>query len=130
LRNFIVQGFATAVDVAAVQQKVGDDWPGELSIESSAFFDNDAIGDSDSMDDDMGFNEGDAIMNADRKNVFDVDPKLGSIDITRPNYKPASTDLGGKTAPPSGFEASATYAGAVNPSGDDWTKGWTTYPTN
>jgi hypothetical protein len=129
-RNFIVQGFATAVDVAAAQQKVADDWPAELSIESSVFFDNDAVGDSDSMDDDMGWSEGDAIMNADRENVFDVDPKLGSTDITKPNYKPESADLGGKSTPPSGLDTSATYAGAVDPSGDDWTKGWTAYPAN
>ena len=130
LRNFIVQGFATAVDVAAAMQTVADDWPGELSIESSVFWNNTGVGDADSMDDDKGFNEDEAIKKSDRKNVFDVDPKLGSTDIAKPNYKPASTDLGGTATPPSGFTASATYAGAVDPSGDDWTKDWTEYPAN
>lgn len=129
LRNFIVQGFATAVDLAAMSVKLNDDWPGDLSIESSVFYENKAVGDSDSMDDDGGFNEEDAVKDDARKNTFDVDPELGT-DVSAPNYKPGSDKLGDKATPPSGFDTSAKYAGAVNPSGDDWTKGWTAYPAN
>lgn len=129
LRNFIVQGFATAVDLAATSVKLSEDWPGDLSIESSVFYENKAVGDSDSMDDDGGFNEEDAVKDDARKNTFDVDPELGT-DISAPNYKPGSDKLGDKATPPSGFDTSAKYAGAVNPSGDDWTKGWTAYPAN
>ena len=129
LRNFIVQGFATAVDLAATSVKLTEDWPGDLSIESSVFFENKAVGDSDSMDDDGGFKEEDAVKDDARKNTFDVDPELGT-DISAPNYKPGSDKLGDKATPPSGFDTSAKYAGAVNPSGDDWTKGWTAFPGN
>ena len=130
LRNFIIDGFATAIDLNAIQVTLGDDWPANLSIESSVFFDNDAVGDADSMDDDKGFNEDEAIRSEDRKNVFDVDPEFESTDVTKPNYKPGSDKLGDKATPPSGFNAEAKYAGAVDPEGDDWTKGWTTAASN
>jgi hypothetical protein len=44
-------------------------------------------------------------------------------------YKPAG-EVGDKATPPSGFDTQATYAGAVSPEGDDWTKGWTEYSEN
>mgnify|MGYP003444572545 FL=1 len=129
LRNFLVQGFATALDLAATSVNLGDDWPGALSVESSVFHDNKAAGDSDSMDDDKGFNEDEAVKAGDRKNVFDVDPGLGT-SISEPNYKPGSDKLADKATPPSGFDTAAKYAGAVDPAGTDWTKGWTTYSSN
>lgn len=129
LRNFIVHGFAKAVDLAAIQVNLEADWPNDLSIESSVFYNNDVVGDPDSMDDDKGFNEDQALRAEERKNVFDVDPQL-MVDIDNPNYKPTSGSLGGKATPPTGFDTSATYAGAVDPSGEDWTQGWTNHKPN
>jgi hypothetical protein len=127
LRNFIVQNFAIGVDIAAKLAKPAQEWPGQLSIEDSLFFNVKNAGDPDMEDDDMGFKEDDALKAADRKNKFDVDPKLGSTDITKPDYKPGNKDVGGKATPPSGFDAKGTYAGAFDPEGEDWSKGWTNY---
>lgn len=127
LRNFLIQDFAIGIDVAAALAKPEDEWPGELSIESSVFSNVKDAGDPDETDDDMGFKEDEAIKAEDRKNVFDIDAKLGSTDLAKPDYKPGNKDVGGKATPPSGLEAKATYAGAVDPEGDDWTQGWTDY---
>ncbi|HTU60064.1 MAG TPA: hypothetical protein VMF89_16540, partial [Polyangiales bacterium] len=129
LRNFIVQDFAIGLDIAANLVKPEEEWPGELSIESSIFANVTDPGDPDAEADDMDFNETEALEAADRKNVFDVDPELGSTDLTDPDYKPAG-EVGDKATPPSGFDTKATYAGAVSPEGDDWTKGWTEYSEN
>ena len=130
IRNFIVTGFQAAVDLNATMVNIGDDWPARLSIESSVFFENTVVGDADSTDDDMGWNEDEAIKATDRKNTWDVDPELGSTDIKNPNYKPASDMLGGKATPPEGFDAKGTYAGAVDPAGSDWTDGWAEFAEN
>jgi len=130
LRNFIVQGFATAIDIAAATAEPGDSWPADFAIESSVFHDNKAVGDPDSdKDDDLGFHEDDAIRDGARKNVFDVNPELGDTSITQPDYKPGSSAVGDKATPPTGY-ANAKYAGALDPAGDDWTAGWTSFPTN
>jgi hypothetical protein len=132
-RNFLVQGFAIGVDLNATDgmADLTTDWPADLSIEHSVFFEIDDIGDPDEGmdgDDDVGFNEDDAITDAARNNVTDVDPKLGSTSITAPDYTPASSDLGDKATPPAGFDTSAKFAGAVDPDGDDWTAGWAEFP--
>ena len=130
LRNFIVQGFATAVDLAVAQVSLEDYWPEKLSIGDSVFFENSSVGDPDDTDDDKGFNEDEAVHAAELKNVFDVDPEFPSKDVTKPNYKPGSDKLGDKATPPSGFDSEAKYAGAVDPSGSDWTLGWTVNYSN
>jgi len=129
LRNFIVTGFQIAVDLSAVTAPLATEWPSDISIEHSVFFGNTTVGDSDSTDDDNGFNEDDAVRAAARNNVFDLDPGLGT-DITAPNYRPTSTMLGGKATPPAGFDTTATYAGAVDPAGVDWTAVWTAFPAD
>jgi len=127
LRNFLVTGFATAVDLAAAQVDLTAEWPGNLSIENSCFFGNTLVGDADSTDDDMGFIEADAVQASARNNVFNIDPMLGSVDNVAPNYIPASTMLGGKATPPSGFDVTATYCGAFAQGGTDWTANWTSF---
>jgi hypothetical protein len=126
IRNFIVQDFAIGVDIAAKLVKPNEEWPGKVSIENSVIFHVKDAGDPDMEDDDMGFNENDAVKASDRKNVFDVDPKLPSVDIAKPDYKPGK-DVAGRATPSSGFDTKATYAGALDPDGDDWTKGWTNF---
>jgi len=124
-RNFIITGFATAVNLDTKTLDLTTEWPEHLSIANSVFFDNAAVGSADATDDDGGFNEDEAIKAAALANVFNVDPGLGT-DPTAPNYKPTG-DVSGKATPPAGFDTSATYAGAVDPEGDDWTLGWTSY---
>jgi hypothetical protein len=127
LRNFLIQGFATATDLVVAQDDLNNSWPANLVIENSCFFGNTNVGDPDSTDDDMGFNEDNAIRDPARNNVFTVDPMLGSTNIEGPNYIPASTMLGGKATPPTGFDTTATYCGAFAQGGTDWTAGWTSF---
>lgn len=72
---------------------------------------------------------------AERHNHFDVDPGIGSASVTQPDYVPTNDALSGQAPPafnsfaPTNFgDASATYAGAFEPNGTDWTAGWTAYP--
>lgn len=87
------------------------------------------------LDDDMGFDEEAAMMEAARNNTFGTDPMLGSTSATAPSYVPSNTALNGQGTPafnafaPSGFgDTSATYAGAFEPGGTDWAEGWTAFP--
>lgn len=87
------------------------------------------------LDDDMGFDEEALFNDPARNNTFDTDPMLGSRSITAPSYVPGNTDLNGQGTPsfnayaPSGFgDTSATYAGAFEPGGTDWSAGWTAFP--
>ena len=39
--------------------------------------------------------------------------------------------MSSKTEPTGdGIDASATFAGAIDPAGDDWTTGWTAFPAD
>jgi hypothetical protein len=129
IRNFIIQDFAIGVDLAAMSVDLSEEWPDELSLEESVFSNVKEAGDADAEDDDKGFNEGEAVEASDRKNVFDVDAEITSKDLLKPDYKPKG-DVKGKATPGSGFDTKATYAGAMDPDGDDWTKGWTDYSEN
>jgi hypothetical protein len=61
-------------------------------------------------------------------NTFGTDPQLGAPkSTTAPDFAPASALTG--ATPPSGFDTSATYAGAIG-GGSDWTDGWTAFPAN
>lgn len=137
LRNFIIQDFGSEpVDLRAAEVDLSAEWPGNLSIENSFFFNNGdypaEAGTDPEMDDyndDMGFDEQAAIEDAARNNTFDTNPMVGDTSETAPNYVPTA-DLSGQATPPSGFDASGTYAGAFEPSGTDWSAGWTAYPLN
>ncbi|MCA9533163.1 MAG: hypothetical protein KC593_05775 [Myxococcales bacterium] len=134
LRNFIIQDFASeAVDLRATTNDLSAEWPTQLSIENSFFFDNGAYDDETTValdDDDNGFNEQLAIEDAARNNTVGTDPMLGSTSVTAPNYVPANTALNGQATPPAGFDTTATYAGAFAPGGVDWSAGWAAYPLN
>jgi len=64
-------------------------------------------------------------------NVFDVDPMIDCSE-TAPNYVPPAsvTELTGQATPPAPYDTTATYAGAFEPGGEDWTAGWTDYPVD
>ncbi|MGE3630101.1 MAG: hypothetical protein AB7P00_09315 [Sandaracinaceae bacterium] len=92
---------------------------------------------SDRRDDDFGFDESALLMAAERNNTFDVDPMFSSVSPASPSFVPGNASLPAGGTPvfnanaPSGFgDTSATYVGAIDPAGDDWTEGWTAYPTN
>ena len=80
--------------------------------------------------DDNGFVEQTNIEAAARNNTVGTNPMLGSTSVTAPSYVPANTALNGQATPPSGFDMSATYAGAFAPNGTDWTASWTAFPQN
>ena len=134
LRNFIIQDFASeAVDLRATTNDLSTEWPSQLSIENSFFFNNGAYTDETTVaadNDDNGFDEQAAIEDPDRHNTVGTDPMLGSTSITAPNYVPANTALNGQATPPAGFDTTATYAGAFSPNGTNWASGWTAFPAN
>ncbi|HJL17813.1 MAG TPA: hypothetical protein RMH99_19265 [Sandaracinaceae bacterium LLY-WYZ-13_1] len=88
------------------------------------------------LDDDLGFDEAASWTAAERSNTFDVDPMLGSTSPTDPGFVPAGSLPAGGTPrfnehAPDGFgDASATFVGAFDPAGEDWTAGWTAYPAD
>jgi len=131
MHNFIIADFgAEAFDVRDTASTAN--WPATLAIESSFFWNNgDFVPETGADDDDGGFDESSMAMDAARMNSFSVDPMLGSTSITAPDYMPGASaaDLTGAT-PPAGFDATATYAGALKPGGTDWTAGWTSFPEN
>jgi hypothetical protein len=70
-----------------------------------------------------------ASIGGDATNHLNVDPMLTNPkSLTAPSWKPmaASPVLAGCATPPSGFDTSATFCGAVGTS--DWTVGWTRFP--
>jgi len=139
IHNVIVMGFPNAaVDVRDAESVAGtEEDPIGLTVEDSLFFENGADGmthfqdETGMADNDEGFSEPDFFTDAARNNVFDEDPKLDDpYNLTKPGFVPAadSPAADGAATPPSGFDKSATYKGAFEPGGDDWTAGWTAYP--
>ena len=63
-------------------------------------------------------------------------PASACANHVQPSFRPTSvaTLAGGQLAPiqppADGFFEPVTYIGAVSPTGDDWTQGWTAYPQN
>jgi hypothetical protein len=150
LRNFIVNGFSTAavdVDASMGGNMPSADWPTNMSIENSVFFGGPvAAAESLTCDamttgctnNDFGFDEGAAIMDAARMNTTTADPMfkagLNGVVITSPSYVPGNAAaVMGKATPPAPFDTTANYAGAVAPgtaAGSAWYDGWTDFPAN
>lgn len=136
IRNVIAQGFgAYPADVQWVQDVnvPATEWPTHLTVENSFFwmngaFPTEAVGTA--ADDDKGFDESAAFMDAARKNQFAIDPGITSVSPTAPNYTPTSAMLAGQAVPPAPLDVTATYAGAVAPNTPSWTTGWTVYYQN
>jgi len=83
---------------------------------------------SNSVENDGGFDEA-AQIGGDASNHLDVDPQLTDPkNLTAPNFKPAAASpvLTGCGTPPSGFDQTATFCGAIGTV--DWTAGWTRFP--
>lgn len=128
LRNFVATNFSRPWDLRAITNDLSAEWPGALSVENSYFFD---IGDwepeTGADDDDNGFDEQAAFEDAARNNDFTTDPMLGSISATAPNYVPG---VALPAATPTIGDTTATYAGAFEMGGTDWSAGWTAFPMN
>jgi hypothetical protein len=79
-------------------------------------------------DDDAGFVESDFFALEAFGNTFGEDPNLGApYSATAPDFAPMAlieSDLGEETG--ADFNGAA-YVGAIDPGGDDWTTGWTSY---
>lgn len=151
IRNAIVQGFPLgAVDVRDAASVAGTALePPALSVENSLFFQNGAGGgvhfgatgtgaleptDGSGDDDDAGFDEAAFFTDAARANRIDADPGLADpAHVTAPSFAPAADGpaaSGFAAVPDDGFFEAAEFIGAVPPTGDDWTAGWTAYPEN
>ena len=146
-RNFIIAHFADygpdVDDYPTVLQTMGGS--PALTIESSYFFDN---ANGTNMGWPAGFDESEGVQNdcdGDDANCFDeaaffsagarantfADPMLEApLNVTAPNFAPknGAPVLTGGATPPSGFDASATFIGAIGDT--DWTADWTAYPAN
>lgn len=130
LNNMILHGWTGgALDIEAAQVPLATEWPTHLSIEGSVFSMTPWVSTTESATADMGFDEAASLMDAARMNST-ADPMLGSLDIKAPNYVPANAAaVNGKGTPPAGFDATATYAGAVEPgTATPWYAGWTAFP--
>jgi hypothetical protein len=131
LRNFIVLNFGGGVlDTDAATVVPANDWPTNISLESSAFFGGGVGALDTTKDNDKGFIETTALTDPARMNSTTLDPQLASIAFPTPNYVPANAAaVSDKATPPVGMDITATYAGAVKP-GDTapWYAGWTEFP--
>lgn len=138
IRNAILMGFPNdAIDVrdpSTVMQT-----PDGLLVSHSIFFQNGADGTTHfpdetagtEDDDDGAFDEAAYFQGEGLENRFDIDPMLAqAFSVSAPNLVPGAGSPAAVQAatPPSGFDATATYVGAFEPGGDDWTAGWTAFP--
>ncbi len=134
ISNAIVMNFpAGAVDIRDAASAAGAAAsPPTLTVNNSLFFNNGAEGTTHFTDDDT-FGDLTFMTDAARSNVVNVDPQLASTSVTAPDFVPAAgSPAATGAATPSGdfFDASATYKGAFEPGGDDWTEGWTAFPAD
>jgi len=137
IKNFIIQGFkAGAIDVRdSLTATHATD--GDLTLESGLLFECGASGttfyqtEAGADDDDAGFDEEDFFG---KKDVVAGDPKLGdATSRTAPDFVPAKDSPakdGAATPTGAWFDKTATYKGAFEPGGEDWTAGWTSFPAN
>jgi hypothetical protein len=135
LGNLLVTGFQKGVDVRDAETVVDADTA--LVIESSCFYaaeDEENFTEDADMDDDTAFNEVETFGAEETGNIIDMDPELGDAsNATAPDFVPAADNpcADGVAPPDNGFfDTSATYMGAFEPGGDDWTAGWTAYPAD
>jgi hypothetical protein len=131
LSNLIVMGFPNSgIDVRDGSTGAG------VSLSQSLFFDNTNHFDPDEDDrgdDDEGFVEAEVFSAPELGNLVDEDPLLGApYDLSAPQFVPEAGSPAADAPTPEGddLDATATYMGAFEPGGADWTAGWTAYPEN
>ncbi len=141
IRNAIFVGFGKeSIDLRDEATIAGTEQDA-LSVESSIFFDIGVEGDEwfadepvdgSDDDDDAGFSEEDFFTDDDRSNSFGEDPMLAApYSTTAPDFSSqdgSPVSQGAATPPDDGFfDSSAQFIGAIDPSGGDWTVGWTSF---
>jgi hypothetical protein len=144
MSNGLIMGFGNAAidvrDAATVAGALAS--PPTLSVDSTVFyqcgsgddwFDEEAPGTDD--DDDDGFDEESFFMDEARSNQFSVDPELvAAFENSTPGFAPSADSpikAGAGTPPANGFfDTSATFIGAIEAGGVDWTAGWAAFPAN
>jgi hypothetical protein len=117
--------------------------PATLFVRNSIFFNNGADGmthftdlSSSAAEGTPALDENMLFRDAMWSNRFDVNPMIErATDTTNPNFAPAmgSACASGAATPPMGFDATATFVGAVRPGAsgaDNWTTGWTSFAAN
>jgi hypothetical protein len=131
LRNMVIQGFKRdVVNFVSAATNLTAEWPANLSIERSFFWNNGPYLNDPMGDDDMSFPDQMAVEDPARKNHNDVDPGIVITDPTTPNFVPSNESLGNVPAPDFG-DTTAAFAGAFRPRDPSpWTAGWTAYPAN
>ncbi len=133
--NHVITGFPNGIELrdTATNDQVT---AGNLYIQSSIFFGNDAVVDGDNWPAPQAtgdIDEETIFMQAGWNNQ-EVDPGLDpdAFDLEAPAFAlptGAAALTGGATPPSDGFfDATATFIGAVG--AVDWTAGWTSYPQN
>ncbi len=131
IERTIIAGFSNeGLDIRDEQTASGAA-DGTLRIQTTLFFASGADGmqyaaleplDGSEDDDDAGFDEVAFIANADAQNLIGVDPLLTDpFNPKLPNYQPSLES-------PVFLEQG--FIGALEPGGEDWTAGWTAYPSN
>ncbi|HBQ13435.1 MAG TPA: hypothetical protein DEF51_20595, partial [Myxococcales bacterium] len=126
--NLVAVNFNAPPDLRSEELNLADEWPTNLSIENSYFYEvGDFPAETGEDDDDMGFDEAAAFTDPARNNDFETDPMLGDTSITAPNYIPGVALSG--VAPAFG-DTSASYAGAFENGGTNWAEGWAAFPEN
>jgi hypothetical protein len=133
--NGIVMGMPGAgVDIRDAASAAGAE-SGDLVVANSIFWSNGEDFSLDATDNDGNFDEA-AYLSSDEMMNQMVNPQLGNgaFDLTGPELVPPASSPaaeGGATPPDDGFfNPCATYIGAFEPGGDDWTADWTAFPEN
>ncbi|MCA9604395.1 MAG: hypothetical protein KC619_02300 [Myxococcales bacterium] len=129
IMNSVAVNFNAPPDLRASEVDLNVEWPANLSWDYGYFYMTGAWPDESAADenDDGGYDEQAAFEDAARNNDFATDPMIGSDSTTAPSYVPGVALAGGT---PTFGDTSATYAGALQMGGTDWTAGWTAYPAN
>jgi hypothetical protein len=137
LNNSVITAFADfAIDVADAST-VTQAEDGALAVATTYFFNNandandgwpDGFDEDAGADNDGGFDEQAHFNGTIDSNVF-ADPGLADpTNLSAPDFSPSAgaAALEGSATPPAGFDAAATFLGAIGT--EDWTAGWTAYP--
>jgi hypothetical protein len=118
----VTAGQLTIADSYLVPPTGGALWPTNFDVNSMTNLQDDCSGE-------VCFDEQAYFSDAARNNRIGQDPMLvAPTSATAPNFAPAagSPALTGGATPPAGFDATATYFGAIGAT--DWTTGWTAFP--
>lgn len=125
LHNVVMTHFSAAC-LAIRDQATYDNFPSKLGIDHSVIDCEVAFEDSEDETETM---QEEDVFNGGTGNLMG-DPKLGTPGYSEsPDWRPATDSIAasGGVAPSDSFFEDASYRGAFEPGGADWTAGWTQY---